>query len=90
MGVMDQCDLSGKVVLITGAGHGLGEGFAQAVAEAGAAVAWADIDGPAAQQTTDHLRTCGHRAIAVAVDVAQEASVRDMVGATVAQLGGST
>jgi NAD(P)-dependent dehydrogenase (short-subunit alcohol dehydrogenase family) len=88
MGVMELFHLSGKVVLITGAGHGLGEGFAQAVAEAGAAVACADIDGPAARQTAEQIRTLGGQAIAIDVDVAQEASVRRMVGATADQLGG--
>jgi 2-deoxy-D-gluconate 3-dehydrogenase len=44
MAVMDLFDLSGKVVLVTGAGSGLGQGFAEAVAEVGADVACADIN----------------------------------------------
>jgi NAD(P)-dependent dehydrogenase (short-subunit alcohol dehydrogenase family) len=48
MGVVDLLSLSRKFVLITGAGHRLGEGFATAVTDAGTAVACSDIDGTAA------------------------------------------
>ena len=87
MGVMDLFHLSGKVVLVTGAGSGLGEGFAQAVAEAGATVACADIDVTSAHKTADHIRALGGQATAVDVDVAQEASVQRMVETTVHQFG---
>jgi NAD(P)-dependent dehydrogenase (short-subunit alcohol dehydrogenase family) len=87
MAVMDLFNLSGKVVLVTGAGSGLGEGFAQAVAEVGADVACADINPMTAQQSADRIRTLGRKAAAIEVDVAQEASVRHMVGETVGQLG---
>ena len=38
-------DLTGKVALVTGAGGGLGAEFAALMAEAGAHVVCADIDG---------------------------------------------
>jgi NAD(P)-dependent dehydrogenase (short-subunit alcohol dehydrogenase family) len=75
------------VVLIMGAGHGLSEGVAQAVAEAGAAVACADLDVPAARQTAEQIRRLEGIAIAVDIKVAEEASVRHMVEAMVDQLG---
>jgi NAD(P)-dependent dehydrogenase (short-subunit alcohol dehydrogenase family) len=87
MGVMDLFHVSGKVVLVTGAGSGLGEGFAQAVAEAGAMVACADIAVTSAHQTADHMRALGCQATAVDVDVADEASVQRMVETTVHQFG---
>jgi NAD(P)-dependent dehydrogenase (short-subunit alcohol dehydrogenase family) len=87
MGVMDLFHLSGKVVLVTGAGSGLGERFAQAVAEAGATVACADIDVTSAHKTADHIRALGCQATAVDVDVAEEASVQRMVETTVHQFG---
>jgi NAD(P)-dependent dehydrogenase (short-subunit alcohol dehydrogenase family) len=87
MSAMDLFNLSGKVVLVTGAGSGLGAGFAAAVADAGAAVACADINKATAEQTAAKIHADGRRAIAIEVDVAQEASVRHMVADTVQQLG---
>lgn len=87
MGVMDLFDLNRRVVLVTGAGSGLGRGFAEAVAEAGADVACADINQPSAEETAGKIRASGHKAIAVEVDVAQESGVRSMVEETVRQLG---
>jgi NAD(P)-dependent dehydrogenase (short-subunit alcohol dehydrogenase family) len=87
MAVMDLFDLSGKVVLVTGAGSGLGQGFAEAVAEVGADVACADINLMTAQGSAERIRTLGRKAAAIEVDVAQEASVRQMVEETVGQLG---
>ena len=87
MAVMDLFDLSGKVVLVTGAGSGLGQGFAEAVAEVGADVACADINLMTAQHSTERIRALGRKAAAIEVDVAQESSVRQMVEETVGQLG---
>jgi NAD(P)-dependent dehydrogenase (short-subunit alcohol dehydrogenase family) len=87
MGVMDLFNLSGRVVLVTGAGSGLGQGFAEAVAEAGADIACADINPTTAKQTAEQIRARGRKAAAIEVDVAQEASVRQMVEETVGQLG---
>jgi NAD(P)-dependent dehydrogenase (short-subunit alcohol dehydrogenase family) len=87
IGVMDLLHVSGKVVLVMGAGSGLGEGLAQAVAEAGAMVACADIDVTSAHKTVDHMPRLGCQATAVDVDVAEEASVQRMVETTVHQFG---
>jgi NAD(P)-dependent dehydrogenase (short-subunit alcohol dehydrogenase family) len=87
MAVMDLFNLSGNVVLVTCAGSGLGQGFAKAVAEAGADVACADFNPTTAKQTAERICALGRRAVAIEVDVAQEASVRQMVAETVGQLG---
>ena len=46
-------DLTGKVALVTGAGSGIGEAIAQAMGEAGARVACADINPETVKKTAD-------------------------------------
>jgi 3-oxoacyl-[acyl-carrier protein] reductase len=74
-------DLSGKTVLITGAGRGLGRAYAQAFAKAGAAVAVNDIDTAASEAVVDEIARLGARVVAVAGDVADEAAVALMAAA---------
>lgn len=84
MRVLDLFKLDGKVALVTGAGSGIGRAYAQALSEAGAAVACADIDPDAARETADLL---DGDVFAVEVDVSEEDQVRRMVEGTVAELG---
>jgi NAD(P)-dependent dehydrogenase (short-subunit alcohol dehydrogenase family) len=79
--------MQGKVALVTGAGGGIGAACARALAREGAAVALADIDLAAARREADAIVAEGGRAIALAVDMADEASVIAMVEAAVDQLG---
>jgi len=79
--------LEGKVALVTGGASGIGVGIVEVLAEAGATVVIADIDGGAAQTQADALIAVGHKAAAVAVDVADEASVVAGVAAVVADHG---
>lgn len=80
-------DLTGKVVLITGANSGLGLGFANAIARAGGdVVIWgrrADKNEEAARA----LRAYGGRVLAQAVDVSDEALVASSLREAVAELG---
>ena len=80
--------VTGKVALVTGAGGGIGAACARALAREGAAVAVADIDLAAAQRQAETIVAEGGRAIALQVDMGDEASVTAMVEATVEQLGG--
>jgi 3-oxoacyl-[acyl-carrier protein] reductase len=70
--------LAGRVAVVTGGGQGLGRGFAHRLAADGARVVVADrnLDGASAV-----AKELGPPAIAVAVDVADEASVAAMVDA---------
>jgi NAD(P)-dependent dehydrogenase (short-subunit alcohol dehydrogenase family) len=76
-------DLRGRVVLITGAGGGLGRAFSLAFAEAGSNVVAADIDEAAAGETASLVD-----GLAVRVDVSDGASVSAMVDEVVERFGG--
>jgi NAD(P)-dependent dehydrogenase (short-subunit alcohol dehydrogenase family) len=76
--------LEGKVCVITGAGGGMGREAALLFSEEGASVCAADVNLEAAQQTANEARD----AFAIEVDVADEASVKAMMDATVERYGG--
>jgi gluconate 5-dehydrogenase len=76
-------DLTGKVAVVTGAGSGLGVVFAEALAEAGAAVVCADLNAEGAEATARRIGETGGRTSAVTADVTDETSVRAMVQSAV-------
>ena len=67
---------SGRVIVVTGAGGGLGRCIAERVAERGALVGAFDIDLDAARRTADDLLARGLQAHAVECDVTDGDSVR--------------
>ncbi|MCC6310559.1 MAG: SDR family oxidoreductase [Trueperaceae bacterium] len=79
--------MTGKVALVTGAGSGIGRAVALEFAAKGAAVMVADFNLTGAEETVRQVVAGGGRAAAVKVDVADEASVKEMVAATVATFG---
>ncbi|NPD19301.1 L-iditol 2-dehydrogenase [Alterinioella nitratireducens] len=76
--------LRGKSALITGAARGIGLAFAQAYAAEGAKVALADID---LERASKAARDIGDAAIAVEMDVTQQASIEAAVAETVDRFG---
>ena len=80
-------NLDGRVALVTGAANGLGVAFAEAMAEAGAAVACADIDGEGLKKTVKKMEEIGRKALAVICDVSKEEEVKRMMKATVDAFG---
>jgi NAD(P)-dependent dehydrogenase (short-subunit alcohol dehydrogenase family) len=70
-----------KVVIVTGAGGGIGRAASLQFAAQGAAVVCGDIDEPAAAETARRIAAAGGRAQAVRVDVADEASNAALVEA---------
>ncbi|MDP4991751.1 MAG: L-iditol 2-dehydrogenase [Marivita lacus] len=76
--------LDGKTALITGSARGIGRAFAERYVAEGARVAIADIDMTRAQETASQI---GDRAIAVHLDVTDQASIDAAVAASVEQLG---
>jgi NAD(P)-dependent dehydrogenase (short-subunit alcohol dehydrogenase family) len=86
---MSQNHYPARSVLVTGAGHGIGRGIAEAFAEAGDAVIVADRDLERAEEVAASLQErFGARAVPLAVDVRDSASVAAMVDAALAALGG--
>lgn len=80
-------DLGGRVAIVTGGAVGLGHQMAEALAEMGANLVLCARKKERCEQAADELRKLGVKAIALACDVKDPASIRDMVDATVAQFG---
>ena len=76
-----------KVALVTGAASGMGLATAKAFAEAGAAVALADVNGDGARAAADALVAAGHKALGIRCDVADLDEVEAMVKQTVSTFG---
>jgi len=74
-------DLSGDVALVTGAGSGIARGIALTLAEAGAAVLAADVNGEGAREAAEEITAAGGRAAAVECDVTDDDSVAAAVAA---------
>ena len=66
---MDLFDVSGKVVVVTGAGTGLGAGYARAFGAAGATVVCAGRTLKSLEETVTAVREAGGKALALTVDV---------------------
>lgn len=80
-------DLDGKVALITGAGTGLGEGYAHVFAEMGCRVACADIQLNSVESTAADITAKGGGAKAFHVDVMDAASIEKMVQSVITEYG---
>ena len=79
--------LTGAVAIVTGAAHGIGVAYARRLAAEGAEVVVADLDGDTAEKVAASLREEGRHAIAVQVDIADEASAARMAKAALDAFG---
>jgi NAD(P)-dependent dehydrogenase (short-subunit alcohol dehydrogenase family) len=80
--------LAGRGAVVTGGARGIGAGIATRLAEAGAAVVVADLDGEAAMALAKQLaEEHGRPMVGAAVDVADEASVVALADLAAERLG---
>jgi NAD(P)-dependent dehydrogenase (short-subunit alcohol dehydrogenase family) len=79
--------LEGRVAIVTGAGRGIGREHALLLAAEGAAVVVNDLDADAAAEVVDEAVAAGGTAVAVTTDCATWDGGRDLVAATLEQLG---
>jgi 3-oxoacyl-[acyl-carrier protein] reductase len=79
--------LSGKSVVITGGGGGIGRECALLFAAEGADVALSDVRLEPAQRVADEVKALGRRAIAVQTNVVDESDVARLFDETVAAFG---
>ena len=70
--------LEGRVAVITGGGHGIGKAYARRLADEGAAIVIAELDGAAGEAAVSELKAAGFCALAVQTDVADQASTETM------------
>lgn len=80
--------LKGKVAIITGAASGIGKNIALVYAREGAKVAIADLNLAEAQKVVDEIKGHGGEAMAVAMNVVDEAQVQEGVDAVASHFGG--
>ena len=73
--------LEGKVAIVTGGANGIGRAFSLGLAKEGAHVVVADVADAAAEELAAELRETGPEALAVHVDVGDEASTQAMAEA---------
>jgi 2-hydroxycyclohexanecarboxyl-CoA dehydrogenase len=80
-------DFSGKVVIVTGGGQGIGEGIALNFAKLGADVAIADLNMETAGAVVKKIQGLGRKSIAVKTDVANFDDAKKMAAEVVKDLG---
>lgn len=80
-------ELSGRVVIVTGAGRGMGRAVAVRLAKTGASVAVNDLEPAAADETAELVISQGGTAIAVVGDISDSSFVESLVLEAVEEYG---
>lgn len=85
--VMERFDLTGKVIVITGAARGLGKQMTLALAKAGADVLAADILTEQNEQTAGEVRALGRRAATMTLDVRDSRQCGELIQRCLKEFG---
>jgi len=80
-------DFSGKTIIVTGAGGGIGEGYAMACAQRGMNVVIAELNPQGGQRVAEAINSSGGSALFVKTDVGSEESARACAKATIDKYG---
>lgn len=83
-------DLSGQVILVTGAGRGIGAATAQLLAQRGAAVGVLDIAADLAEATAKGIAASGGKAMALVADASSRSAVLEAAARLHAAFGALT
>jgi NAD(P)-dependent dehydrogenase (short-subunit alcohol dehydrogenase family) len=87
MNVKQLFDLTGRVAIVTGGSIGLGRQIAEGLAEAGAQLVLCARNEERCRQAAEELQQLGVKAVALACDVKNPASIQELVDATLSQFG---
>lgn len=80
-------ELQDQVAIVTGAGQGIGLACVLKLAEAGANVVCADINGEKAEQAAQAAKSLGRKALVVMADLGDVGEISRMIEETVAEFG---
>jgi len=83
----ERFELTGRTVIITGGGKGIGKVYTQEFARAGARVVAVDIDGAAAKGVAEALAAEGFATLGLTTDIASEESTTAMAQAALDRFG---
>jgi NAD(P)-dependent dehydrogenase (short-subunit alcohol dehydrogenase family) len=86
--MLNDFDLTGKRVLITGAGRGIGHGIALAMAEAGADVGVTSLTGGTAEQVAEEVKALGRKGFGWAADATKVTPMKTLRDQAFEALGG--
>jgi NAD(P)-dependent dehydrogenase (short-subunit alcohol dehydrogenase family) len=80
-------ELENQIAVITGSGQGIGRACALKLAEAGADIVSADINGEMATETAKAVEALGRRALVITADLGVVAEINRMIEETAAHFG---
>jgi NAD(P)-dependent dehydrogenase (short-subunit alcohol dehydrogenase family) len=80
-------ELDGKVIIVTGAGGGIGRAACLVFAASGAKLAVSDVSAESGEATTEAVRQAGGEACFIRTDLASEEAIRELVARTVSTYG---
>jgi 2-hydroxycyclohexanecarboxyl-CoA dehydrogenase len=84
---MSQSGVEGRVVIVTGAGQGIGRGMALHLGKRGASIVVAEWKAHRAERTVEELAALGVPALAQVCDISQKDQIDGMVAAAVERFG---